>query len=220
MRAQYPYGLFRKWLADAARAGTKLPEAMALATASHTGVPSVRMVLNRGLDRRGFAFFTNYRSRKASDLMSNPRAAVVFHWPLVERQVRAAGRVQKLTRAESERYFNSRPRESRLSAWISPQSEEIPDRAFLEEAFARARDQYAGRRIPRPPFWGGFRLIPDEIEFWQQQPQRIRIAFMTASAIEKRRAAGWLSGWPRSLPAYETVLAPMFGPPQKISSSK
>ena len=173
MRAKDPYVLFGKWFADAVNAGTKLPEAMALATASRKGQPSVRMVLNRSIDRRGFAFFTNYNSRKAADLISNPHAAVVFHWPLLERQVRAAGRVRKLTGAESDRYFHSRPRESRLSAWVSPQSEEIPDRAFLEDAFARAELQYAGKRIPRPPFWGGFRLIPHEIEFWQGQPYRL-----------------------------------------------
>src|SRR5260221_6819096 len=154
MRAQEPYVLFRKVVADAVKAGTMLPEAMALATASRKGVPSVRMVLTRGLDHGGFAFFTNYDSPKATDLRSNPRAAVVFHWPLIERQVRAEGRVQKLTRAESDRYFNSRPRESRLSAWISPQSRAIPNRAFLEEAFARARARYAGKRVPRPRFWG------------------------------------------------------------------
>jgi pyridoxamine 5'-phosphate oxidase len=173
MRAQHPYRLFKKWFADAANAGTKLPEAMALATASRTGAPSVRMVLNRGLDRRGFAFFTNYNSRKGAELRANPRAAIVFYWPLLERQVRAQGRVQKLTRAESDRYFQRRPRESRLSAWISPQSEEIPDRAFLQEAYARAEAQYAGKRIPRPPFWGGYRLVPDEIEFWEGRPHRL-----------------------------------------------
>jgi pyridoxamine 5'-phosphate oxidase len=173
MRADDPYVLFRKWFADAVKAGTLLPEAMALATASPKGVPSVRIVLNRGLDRRGFAFFTNYNSRKAAELLANPRAAVVFHWPLLERQVRAEGRVRKLTRAESDRYFQSRPRESRLSAWISPQSEEIPDRAFLEDAYARAAEGYAGKRVPRPPFWGGFLLIPGAIEFWQGQPHRL-----------------------------------------------
>lgn len=168
-----PLVLFNQWFAEATAAGTKLPEAMALATATRKGAPSVRMVLLRGLTGGGFEFFTNYKSRKAVELIGNPRAAIVFHWPLVERQVRAEGRIRKLTRAESDKYFDSRPRESRLSAWISRQSEEIPDRAFLDAAFDRARQQYEGKPIPRPPFWGGFRLIPDEIEFWQGQPFRL-----------------------------------------------
>jgi len=168
-----PLRLFRKWYREAEKAGTKLPEAMALATATRRGVPSVRMVLLRGLSRRGFEFFTNYHSRKAIELVANPHAAMVFHWPLIERQVRIEGRIRKLTRTESDKYFRSRPRESRLSAWISPQSEEIPDRAFLEQAFERAQTAYAGKTIPRPPFWGGFRLIPDQIEFWQGQPYRL-----------------------------------------------
>jgi pyridoxamine 5'-phosphate oxidase len=168
-----PYALFRKWQADAVRAGTILPEAMALATASGSGAPSVRMVLNRGVDGDGFAFYTNYNSPKAADLLANPRAAIVFHWPLLRRQVRAEGRVRKLTGAESDHYFTRRPRESRLGAWISPQSQEIPSREFLKTAFARAEAAYAGKRIPRPPFWGGFRLIPKSIEFWQEQPFRL-----------------------------------------------
>ena len=173
MRSEDPYRLFKKWFTDAAEAGTKLPEAMALATASRTGAPSVRVVLNRGVDSRGFAFFTNYNSPKATDLRANPKAAIVFHWPLLERQVRAAGRVQKLTGLESDRYFQRRPRESRLSAWASPQSHEIPDRAVLNDAYSRAEAQYAGKRIPRPPFWGGYRLVPDQIEFWQGRPHRL-----------------------------------------------
>jgi pyridoxamine 5'-phosphate oxidase len=153
-----PMELFRRWFRDAARAGTKLPEAMALL---------------RGLGRQGLEFFTNYNSRKAIELASNPRAAVVFHWPLVERQVRIEGRIRMLTRKESDKYFQTRPRESRLSAWISPQSQEIPDREFLEREFDRARRLYGRKPIPRPQFWGGFRLTPTQIEFWHGRPYRL-----------------------------------------------
>jgi pyridoxamine 5'-phosphate oxidase len=131
------------------------------------------MVLHRGFSKGGFVFFTNYHSPKAVDLAANPRAAVVFHWPGQERQVRVEGRVEKMTRAESDRYFNSRPRESRLSAWASPQSAEIPDRAFIEREYERVRARYPGKRVPRPPFWGGFRIIPDRVELWQGQPFRL-----------------------------------------------
>ena len=133
-----PFELFGEWFRDAEKAGEPLPEAMALATATRDGRPSVRMVLNRGVSRNGFVFYTNYNSRKAADLDGNPRAAAVFHWPKLERQLRIEGRVQKLTRRESEDYFQTRPRESRLSAWASPQSATISGRPFLEEEFAPA----------------------------------------------------------------------------------
>ena len=179
-RAANPMSLFRKWFREAVAAGSPLPEAMALATASKRGAPSVRMVLHRGFSDGGFVFFTNYKSRKAVEILENPRAAFVFHWPEVERQVRAEGRVEKLSRRESDRYFNSRPRESRLSAWASPQSSEIPGRAFLEQEFDRISRKYPGARVPRPPFWGGFRLVPDRIEFWQGLPFRLhdRVCFV------------------------------------------
>ena len=128
MRARNPIPLFKKWYREAEAAGTLLPEAMALATATRKGAPSVRMVLHRGFSRGGFVFYTNYNSRKAVELLENPRAAFVFHWPLIERQVRGEGRVEKLSRRESDRYFQRRPRESRLSAWASPQSAEVSSR--------------------------------------------------------------------------------------------
>jgi pyridoxamine 5'-phosphate oxidase len=168
-----PITLFRQWYREATAAGTLLPEAMALATATRAGQPSVRMVLHRGFSKGGFVFFTNYNSRKALELVENPNAAFVFHWPAIERQVRAEGVIERVTRAESDRYFNTRPRESRLSAWASPQSSEIPDRAFLEQEYARVHARYSGSKVPRPPFWGGFRLIPHRIEFWQGQPFRL-----------------------------------------------
>ena len=168
-----PFKLFDEWYRQAEAAGTLLPEAMALATAAKKGAPSVRMVLHRGFSRGGFVFYTNYRSRKAVELIENPRAAFVFHWPLIDRQVRGEGRVEKLPRRESERYFRSRPRESRLSAWASPQSEKIPGRAFLEAEVARMEADFAGRDVPCPPFWGGFRLVTDRMEFWQGHPHRL-----------------------------------------------
>ena len=168
-----PLVLFRKWYRDAAATGMRLPEATALATATRDGRPSVRMVLHRGITRGGFVFYTNYNSRKAADLFENPRAALVFHWAPIERQVRVEGRVEKLSRAESDRYFQSRPRESRLSAWASPQSARIPGRSFLEEEYARASARFGERKIPCPPFWGGFRIVASCIEFWQGQPHRL-----------------------------------------------
>jgi pyridoxamine 5'-phosphate oxidase len=168
-----PFALFRKWFRDAVKAGEPLPEAMALATATRGGRPSVRIVLNRGVSRGGFVFYTNYNSRKAADLNSNPYAAVAFHWPTFERQLRVEGRVHRLTRRESNAYFQSRPRESRLSAWASPQSSSITGRAFLEEEFTRAQTRFGDGIIPCPPFWGGFRIVADCIEFWQGQPHRL-----------------------------------------------
>jgi pyridoxamine 5'-phosphate oxidase len=168
-----PLALFRRWYRDAENAGELVPEAMALATSSPNGRPSVRMVLHRGFSRGGFVFYTNYQSRKAIELSGNPRASILFHWPTLERQVRVEGRVERLSRAESIRYFRSRPRESRVSAWASPQSARIPDRAFLEAEFARVQKRYQSRDIPCPPFWGGYRIVANCIEFWQGQQYRL-----------------------------------------------
>jgi pyridoxamine 5'-phosphate oxidase len=173
MRAQDPFALFRKWYREAAAAGTLLPEAMALATSTRRGAPSARMVLHRGFSRGGFVFYTNYNSRKAIELAENPRAAFVFYWPLIERQVRGEGRVEKLSRLESRRYFQGRPRESRLSAWASPQSSPISSRDFLEAEFARFEARFRGKNVPCPPFWGGFRIVANCIEFWEGQPHRL-----------------------------------------------
>ena len=183
-----PFALFEAWFRAATKAGTPLPEAMALATATRKGRPSVRMVLHRGFSRGGFVFYTNYNSRKATELVENARAAAVFHWPLIERQVRIEGQVEKLTRAESNRYFQTRPRESRLSAWASPQSARISGRAFLESEFARAQARFTGKDIPCPPFWGGFRIVAKCIEFWEGQPHRLhdRVVFRKKGKVWRK----------------------------------
>ena len=168
-----PIRQFEKWYARAVRSGLKVPNAMTLATATRDGAPSARVVLFQGISSGAFLFFTNYRSRKAAAIGENPRAALVFYWPRLERQVLVEGIVRKTTRRESDRYYRSRPRGNRLGAWASPQSAEIPDRACLEARFEALRRRYSGREISRPPFWGGFRLVPRRIEFWQGRPYRL-----------------------------------------------
>jgi pyridoxamine 5'-phosphate oxidase len=164
---------FDRWLADARTAGGPLPEAMALATADSTGAPSVRHVLLRGLDERGFVFFTNYDSRKGRELAANPRAALAFHWPQLKRQVTVTGHVERVARVESERYFAARPVGHRLSAWASRQSEVLAGRGELEQRFAEAEARFAGHDVPLPANWGGFRLRPNTIEFWQGRLNRM-----------------------------------------------
>jgi len=146
---------------------------MTLATASADGVPSARIVLLRGYDGSGFTFFTDYRSRKGRELADNPRAALVFHWPDLERQVRITGTVRKVTRGESEAYFHSRPHGSQLGAWASHQSSVLPSREPLEEAMRDAGARFGAGEIPLPDHWGGYRLVPSEFEFWQGRESRL-----------------------------------------------
>jgi pyridoxamine 5'-phosphate oxidase len=169
-----PLDQFRRWFEEASLASPELePTAMTLATATPDGRPSARMVLLKGLDRGGFAFYTNRRSRKGRELEQNPRAALVFHWPAIERQVRVEGTVERLTDAESDAYFASRPPGARLSATASPQSEVVADRAALEERVAALRTRVGDAPADRPEHWGGYRLVPQVIEFWQGRPDRL-----------------------------------------------
>jgi pyridoxamine 5'-phosphate oxidase len=172
--AAKPLEQFRRWFEEAQAAGLELPEAMTLATAAADGSPSARMVLLKGVDERGLLFFTNYESRKGRELFENPRAALVFHWPLSpRRQVLVSGRVEKLGDDESAEYFRTRPRGSRLAALASRQSTVIPSRETLEQAFAGLEREHPGDDVPRPPWWGGFVLRPDTVEFWQNRPDRL-----------------------------------------------
>jgi pyridoxamine 5'-phosphate oxidase len=168
-----PLSLFERWLEEAARAGLPLPEAMTLATADAAGKPSARTVLLKTADERGFVFFTNYESRKGSELAANPHAALTFLWHTEpRRQVLVTGRVERLPREESEAYFRTRDPESRLGAWASRQSRPLASRAELEEAVADARARF-GDDPPLPDWWGGFVLRPETIEFWESRPSRL-----------------------------------------------
>ncbi len=168
-----PIKQFAKWYEEAEAAGVKLPNAMTLATATKDGEPSARMVLLKGFDDGGFVFFTNYESRKGRELDENPRAALVFYWSEFDRQVRISGGIEKVSRAESEDYFHTRPVDSQLSAWASNQSRVISSREALEEKMRELMAQYEGGEVPLPPHWGGYRLAPASIEFWQNRPGRL-----------------------------------------------
>jgi len=163
----------RRWYDEAVGAGVPEPDAMALATATPDGRPSVRIVLLKGIDDRGLQFFTNYSSRKGNELDANPRAAVTLYWQPLHRAVRAEGPVERLTEAESDAYFASRPRGSRLGAWASRQGTPIPDREALLSALAGAEARYPGNDVERPEYWGGYRLVPDAIELWQGRENRL-----------------------------------------------
>ena len=167
-----PLSLFQLWFEQAIKAECPEPNSMTLATADKAGNPSARIVLLKGADQTGFSFFTNYESQKGKDLAIRPQAALLFHWHELERQVRIKGIVEKVAPSESDEYFHSRPAASRIGAWASPQSAEIPNREFLEDAEKRFAQQY-GDQPPRPEHWGGYRLRPTEIEFWQGRPSRL-----------------------------------------------
>lgn len=168
-----PFTQFETWLSEAFKAEPKLANAVALATASKDGRPSVRMVLLKQVEETGFVFYTNLESRKAEELAENPQAALLFHWKSLMRQVRIEGSVVQLSKEDAKAYFDSRPKASRLSAWASPQSKKIPDRAFLEERVAKLEQEYSGEDVPLPDFWGGYRIVPDRFEFWIDREDRL-----------------------------------------------
>ncbi len=170
--ARDPLVQFGNWLDDAMSAKLLEPYAMTVATADRDGSPSARVVLMRGFDDRGFVFFTNYESRKGHDLAAQPLAALLFYWGELERQIRIEGAVERLIAAESDAYFEKRPRGHRLSAWASPQSDVVTSRAFLETRMREAAERFAGD-VPRPPYWGGYRVRPERYEFWQGRPDRV-----------------------------------------------
>jgi len=168
-----PLKLFRRWFDEAIASGSRLPDAMTLATATKDGKPSARMVLLKQADEQGFVFYTNYNSRKARELDENPYAALVCYWVQLDRQVRVEGSVERVTAQESDEYFRTRPRESQLGAIASPQSEVIVSREFLEQRFRDFDAMYRDRTVARPAHWGGYRLKPEMIEFWQNRPGRL-----------------------------------------------
>ena len=186
--ADDPIAQLGVWLADA-RESVSQPEAMTLATADPNGGPSARVVLLRGIDDRGLVFFTNRASRKADDLRQNPRAAVVLHWWELGRQVRVEGSVVEVAPTESVAYWSTRPRASQIAGWASPQSQPLDARTDLDARVAAAESRFAGGEVPLPPFWGGYRLVPDTIEFWSHREDRLhdRVRYARPSG-----QAGWL----------------------------
>jgi pyridoxamine 5'-phosphate oxidase len=181
-----PIVQFHEWFENAVDADLHEPNAMILATATTDGKPSARTVLLKGYDERGFVFYTNYEGRKAKEIEANPTCALLFHWGELERQIRIEGRVGRVPDAESDAYFAGRPRGSRLGAWASQQSRSVEGRSVLEARVRALEKEYEGREIPRPPFWGGYRVEPDTIEFWQGRENRLhdRLVYL-------RNEGGW-----------------------------
>jgi pyridoxamine 5'-phosphate oxidase len=168
-----PFNQFEKWFDLVLKKGFVEPNAMILATSDNKARPSVRVVLLRGMSNNGITFFTNYESRKGQELLQNSSAALLFYWRELERQVKIEGKVKKISRAESQKYFDTRPVESRIAAWASEQSKKISGREYLEKRFKEFEHKFIGKKIPVPPDWGGFRLVPDYFEFWQGRESRL-----------------------------------------------
>jgi pyridoxamine 5'-phosphate oxidase len=181
-----PHILFESWLAEAEASEPNDPNAMAVATVGVDGQPSVRMVLLKGHDERGFVFYTNFESRKAAELRATPRAALLFHWKSLRRQIRIEGPIEPVSEAEGDAYFATRHRDSQLGAWASDQSRPLPSRAVFEARFAEMEARFAGGGVPRPPHWSGFRVMPERIEFWSDRAHRLH-----ERRLFTRSAAGW-----------------------------
>jgi len=184
-----PFQLFDEWYAEAQTAEINDPDAMALATADSAGQPSVRMVLLKEDGPEGFVFYTNRESRKGDELAANPRASLLFHWKALRRQIRIEGTIERVRDAEADAYFATRGRDSQLGAWASDQSRPLDSRATFEARFEQVKDQYEGQDVPRPPYWGGYRLIADRIEYWNDRPHRLHERRLFA-----RGADGWTEG--------------------------
>ena len=182
-----PIAMFRRWMHDAVRAGVYEPNAVVVATADAEGAPSSRIVLLKGLDARGFVFFTNYGSRKAGELAVNPRCALLFPWHQLERQVRVEGAATRLDDAENDAYFATRPRASQIGAWASSQSEVVPDRLALDERYRETAARFDGEDVPRPDEWGGYLVTPQRVEFWQG-----RIGRMHDRLSYRREGEDWV----------------------------